>query len=356
MNKHIVQKTQPSGQILETARKLFRSREATSIIFIILLFLGVGMINPNFLSVDSIMLCFNGSVVYTVIAVGIAFVIITGEIDVSVGATLGISAAVSASMIRDGQPWALAFMTAVCIGLCVGLINGMGVTMLKIPSIIMTLGINGIVRGAIYIYTDGKWVENLPFAYKALSQGRIFDTVTWFYLSALILTAAIHILLAHTKKGKYFAATGDNVNGATLLGIPVKLTKLLSFVICSVLAAVGGLLYVSRVGFVTPIAGSGYEMKVIAACVLGGISLSGGVGSVLGAAVGAVIMASISRVLVFMGFSSDYDNTITGILLIFIVVTDALLQHRSVEMARRQRLSAKTDNHSAKVQEVSDIG
>ena len=125
-------------------------------------------------------------------------------------------------------------------------------------------------------------------------------------------------------------------------GIPVDSTKFMAFVLCGLLAAAGGVLYVSRVGFVTPIAGNGYEMKVIAACVLGGISLSGGVGSVIGAGVGAAIMASISRVLVFVGLSSDYDNTITGILLIIIVVSDALIRRRAVEKARRERLAAKT--------------
>ena len=101
-------------------------------------------------------------------------------------------------------------------------------------------------------------------------------------------------------------------------------------------------MFVSRVGFVTPMAGNGYEMKAIAACVLGGISLTGGVGSLIGAAIGATLMSSISRMLVFLGISSDYDNTITGILLITIVVVDALMQNYASEKARRTRLSAKT--------------
>ena len=112
-------------------------------------------------------------------------------------------------------------------------------------------------------------------------------------------------------------------------------------------ASAAGLAYVSRVGFVTPTAGSGYEMKAIAACVLGGISLSGGVGSVLGAALGAMIMSSISRLLVFVGLSSNYDNAITGVLLITIVLADALLQRHSREKARRERLSAKTASSEA---------
>ncbi|MCE5343808.1 MAG: ABC transporter permease, partial [Eubacteriales bacterium] len=127
-----------------------------------------------------------------------------------------------------------------------------------------------------------------------------------------------------------------------------------AFVLCGLLSAVGGVLFVSRVGFVTPIAGSGYEMKVIAACVLGGISLTGGVGSVIGAGVGAAIMASISRILVFVGLSSDYDDTITGILLIIIVVSDSLIRRRAVEQARRQRLSAKTQHGMADGKEAME--
>lgn len=323
-------------------KKLLHSRELTSIVFIIVMFLGVGAINPTFLTVSNIWLCLNSSVVYTVVAVGIALVIITGEIDVSVGATLGMAAAVSGTMVRDGQPWALAIAAALLVGLVVGSINGFGVVVLKIPSIIMTLGINGIVRGLIYVYTDGKWIENIPFDFKSLAQGRLFGTVTYFYLGAVILIVLVHLFLTKSKYGRYFAAVGDNTGGATLLGIPVDATKFAAYALCGVFAAVGGVLFVARVGFVTPIAGNGYEMKVIAACILGGISLSGGVGSVIGAGVGAAIMASISRVLIFIGLSSDYDDTITGILLIVIVVSDALLRRRTVEKARRERLSAKT--------------
>ncbi len=322
-------------------KKLLKVRELTSVLFLVFLFVGVGLVNANFLTFQNIMLSLNSGVVYTIIAIGIAFVIITGEIDVSVGATMGMSAAVFATLIRDGSNWTVAALIAVSIGLVIGLVNGVGVTVLRIPSIIMTLGLSGIVRGLMYVYTEGKWVENLPAGFKALAQVSV-GPITLFYLSALVFMVIVHVILTRTKKGRYLAAVGDNLGGATLLGIPVTGVKVASFALCGMLAAAGGILYVSRVGFVTPTAGSGYEMKVIAACVLGGISLTGGVGSVIGAAVGAAIMASISRVLVFLKFSSDYDNTITGILLITIVVADALLQRQAKERARRARLVART--------------
>lgn len=321
---------------------LLKRRELSALLFIVLIFLIVGIINPAFLTFNNIMLCFNSSVVYTVVAIGIAFVIITGEIDVSVGATVGLSATVAGCMIRDGEPWAVALLLAVGIGLAVGAINGLGVVVFRIPSIIMTLGTNSIIRGLMYVYTDGKWVENIPFEFKALSQLKFFDTLTYFYLIVLLAMLLIHIYMTHAKKGKYFAAVGDNPAGANLLGIPVELTKFISFLLCGVFASLGGIIFVSRVGFVTPIAGIGYEMKVIAACVIGGISLSGGVGNMIGAAIGAALMASISRVLVFIGLPSNLDDTITGILLIIIVVVDAVIRKNSFEKARCERLSVKT--------------
>lgn len=323
-------------------KKLLHSREVTALGFIIVMFLGVGAVNPNFLTPNNILLLFNSSVVYTVVAMGIALVIMTGEIDVSVGSILGMAAAVSGSMLRDGKPWSLAILAAVAVGLAVGFVNGLGVTVLRIPSIIMTLGINGIVRGLIYVYTGGRWVENIDPAFKALSQSRFMGGLTWFYIAALVLAVLLHLILTRTHKGRFVAAVGDNAGGANLLGIPVDGTKWIAFVLSGLMAALGGVLYVSRVGFVTPIAGAGYEMTVIAACVLGGISLSGGVGSVLGAAIGAVIMSSIPRVLVFIGLASTYDDTITGVLLIVIVVFDALIRTRAIERARRERLSLRS--------------
>ena len=321
---------------------LLKRRELSALIFLALIFLVVGAINPAFLTINNILLCFNSSVVFAIVAIGIAFVIITGEIDVSVGATVGLSATVVGCLVRDGNPWFTSCLIGLAIGLLVGAVNGFGVVVFRIPSIIMTLGTNGIVRGLMYVYTDGKWVENIPFEFKALAQYKLFDTFTYFYLFVILLMILIYAYMTKAKKGKYFAAVGDNAAGANLLGIPVDLTKFIAFLLCGVFSSIGGIIFVSRVGFVTPIAGIGYEMKVIAACVIGGISLSGGVGNMIGAAIGAALMASISRLLVFIGLPSNLDDTITGILLIIIVVVDAIIRRNSIEKARCERLSVKT--------------
>ncbi len=323
-------------------KKTIRSYEMNSFLFLAVLIFLVGLVNPDFWQPISIFNCFNDSVVFTLLAVGSAFVILTGEIDVSVGSILGITAAVFATMLRDGSSWGMAVLMAILIGAGLGAINGWGVAVLRIPSLIFTLGINGVVRGLIYVFTKGAWVENLPAEYTKLSHTFLVGEITVFYALTLIVVLAGHFILTRTKKGKYFIAVGDNEAGAVLVGIPATETKIAAYVLSGIFAAVAGMIYTSRIGFITPLAGSSYEMKAIAACVLGGISLAGGKGSVVGAAIGAVIMSSISRILVFLGFSSDYDNTITGILLIAIVVMNTLVQNRTILQNRRQVLLART--------------
>lgn len=323
-------------------------RELTSLLFLVLLFAIVGLFNPQFISAKNISASFNTSVIYTLVAIGMAFTIFIGEIDVSVGSTLGFVATVVGSMLRDGQNWAFAFIVGIVIGAAIGLFNGWGVSIMKVPSLIFTLGTNGILRGLMYIYNNGAWVENLPKEFKDFSSATLFGDITIYYTCVIVLMIITHFLLEGTEKGKYFKAVGDNADAATLVGIPVKKTMVSSYVICGVLSAIAGILFCSRIGFVTPSSGAGYEMKAVAACVLGGISLAGGTGTVIGASIGAVIMASISYLLVFMGFSSNFDNAITGIILIAIVVSDSILHKRLLENNRRLRLSARTSNHNAR--------
>ena len=204
----------------------------------------------------------------------------------------------------------------------------------------MTLGTMGIIRGIIYVYTEGRWITALPDGF--ISMARVsFLGISIFYWIAIFIAVAGTIFMSNIRQGRYFAAIGDNATCAVFLGIPVRFTKTLAFVLSGFFAAAGGIMFASRVGMVAPMAGTGYEMRAIAACVLGGVSLSGGVGSLIGASIGALIIASIRPILVFLNFTAD-DDMITGIILIIIIVADALLHRRVTEQARRQRLLAKT--------------
>ena len=327
---------------MNKAKNLFKARWMSSLIFLLALFVITGIADPQFRNYSSIISCFNSATMYTLLAVGIAFVIMTGEIDVSIGATLGITAAMTGMIAQ--QNGSVLMMLAACIatGAVVGLVNGTGVAYFGVPSLIFTLGTNSVIRGLIYILTDGRTIENFGGVIASYGNKTVFAEITIYYAIALALVAISHIVLTKTRKGKYFIAVGDNAGGANLVGISVLGTKILAYILCGLFAGLGGFVFASKYGQVMTVAGNGYEMTAIAACVLGGISLSGGLGNMVGAALGAVIMSSISRLLVFIGLPSTYDNTITGIMLIVIVVVDALAQRRAIEMARRKRLLSRT--------------
>lgn len=326
--------------------KFIKKRELTVIIFLLILFSLVGIKNPSFISLSNIMLTLKGSVMYIALAIGMAFVILTKEIDVSVGSILGMSAAVAATMLRNDKSLFSIITVTLLVGALSGIINGVGVTKFKIPSIVMTLGTNGILRGLMFIYTGGKWVENLPDYFKSASQATLFKGVNTFVVVTFVVMALIHLYLTKVKSGKYFAAVGDNVDGANLIGIKVNFMKIIAFVISGLFASIAGMVYVSQVGFVGNVAGNGTEMTAIAACVLGGVSLNGGVGSVLGATFGAILMNSINTALVFLKVPAYWNNTISGLLLIIIVSSDALINRYLANNAVKQRLSVKTDHGS----------
>lgn len=325
---------------MDKLKKILKAREMTSFLCLVALFLVVGVINPSFLTVGNILNCLNGAVVYTILAAGIAFVILVGEIDCSIGATLCMCASVCCCMIRDGAPFGVGVLAALGVGALIGLFNGWGVAILKIPSLIFTVGVMGTVRGLVYVYTNCKWVENLPPYYTQIAQAKV-GGLTGIYIFAIALTIIAYILTTKTRQGQYFVAVGNNAGGADLVGIPAKKVKLIAYVLCGIFAAIAGIVYGTRVGFIQPSTGNGYEMTAIAACVLGGLSLNGGVGSLLGSAIGAVIISSISRLLVFIGLSSDYNDAITGIILIAIVVFDAVNQANGEKKIRRARLLAR---------------
>lgn len=330
-------------------RKLLKARWSSSLIFLILLFLVTGIANPGFLSYSNIIACFNSATMYTLLAIGIAFVIMTGEIDVSIGAVLGLSASVTGMIAQQGGGIGQMLLYVLLIGAAVGLFNGMGVAFFGVPSLIFTLGTNGVLRGIIYMVTEGRTIENFGGPVAVYGNMSLFADISLYYIIALAVVAAAHIITTRTRKGKYFIAVGDNAGGANLVGISVVRTKMIAYVICGVMAGIAGYVFASKYGQVMNVAGNGYEMTAIAACVLGGISLSGGLGNMIGAAIGAVIMSSISRLLVFIGLPSTYDNTITGVMLIVIVVVDALTQRRSIENARRKRLLSRTESQEGGV-------
>ncbi|GMO01687.1 ABC transporter permease [Parageobacillus thermoglucosidasius] len=306
--------------------RLLKVRELSILSFMIVFFIFVGSINNEFITGDSVSLMVKSSVILLVMAVGQSFVLFTSNIDVSIGSIMGLSAAVCGVLLTNNiNVWLVIFIVLI-IGAVIGLINGIGVSYFKIPAIIMTLGMLGIIRGIMLIYTEGMWIEEIPNFYKKLSNLKILGIVLPVWVAIAILIVA-HIYLTRTKFGRYFYAVGDNEEGARLVGLPVQKVKVLAFIFSGISASVAGLIFVMNIGFVPNQTGSGIELQVIAAAVLGGVSLTGGLGSIVGAGLGAVFFTIINNSLVYLKIPAYWNNAISGLLLLLIVVGDSRLQN-----------------------------
>lgn len=305
--------------------RFLKARELSILVFMIAYILFVGSINQDFLAGDSISLLVKASVILLVMAIGQSFVLFTSNIDVSVGSLMGLSAAVCGVLLTSGVTIWLVLPIVILVGAFVGLINGVGVAYLKIPSIIMTLGMLGVIRGTMLIYTKGMWIEDIPNFFKKLS-GLKFLGLNFPVWIVLLLLLVAHLCLTRTKFGRYFYAVGDNVEGARLVGIPVKKVTVLAFILSGVSAAIAGMVFVMNIGFVPNQTGTGLELQVIAAAVLGGVSLTGGIGSVVGAGIGALFFTVINNSLIYLKIPAYWNNAISGFLLLVIVVGDSRFQ------------------------------
>jgi AI-2 transport system permease protein len=305
--------------------RLLKARELSIVLLLFAYILFVSSINTDFFSRDSFSLLIKASVILLVLAVGQSFVLFTSNIDVSVGSIMGLSAAVCGVLLTSGVQLWIVLPVVLFVGSLVGLVNGIGVSHLKVPSIIMTLGMLGVIRGMMLIYTKGMWIENIPNYYKKLANLKFMgiNLSVWIVLLLLVLA---HIWLTKSRFGRYFFAVGDNRDGASLVGIPVQKITVLAFILSGVSAAIAGLIFVMNIGFVPNQTGTGLELQVIAAAVLGGVSLTGGLGTVIGAGLGALFLTTITNSLIYLKIPAYWNNGIFGLLLLLIVIGDSKFQ------------------------------
>ncbi len=310
------------------------SRELLVTGLLVALILLTALANPHVLQFKSLVEILNASLTLVLITLGEMFVILTRGIDVSVGASAGLAATVLGTVLNLGWGLPAAIGAALATGLAAGAVNAFGITVLRVPPIIMTLGTLGIYRGLMRIITGGSWIENLPQSIKAPNLWHFLGVpfFVWVTLAVLLLTAWVAL---RYRPARYFYAVGDNEAGAYLLGLPVRATQFLAYTLAGLFAALAAVVFTSQIGFVSMNAAEGYELKAIAANVLGGVSLTGGVGTPLGAAVGALFMTAVHSMLIFLGVPGVWDNAFAGVILLLVVFADFRLR-RSLELRRRQ--------------------
>ncbi|HHS9952097.1 autoinducer 2 ABC transporter permease LsrC [Klebsiella quasipneumoniae] len=314
-------------------KTLFKNRELSAFFAIVALFAVLVALNPAYFSLQTLAMIFASSQILCLLALGATLVMLTRNIDVSVGSTVGLSAIAVGVALNNGYGLATAIAFALAIGALAGAFNGLLVVGLRIPAIVATLGTLGLYRGVMLLWTGGKWIEGLPDSLKSLSEPAFIGVspLGWLVLALLLVGGW---LLSRTASGRDFYVVGDNLAAARQLGVAVNRTRMLAFTLNGMLAACAGIVFAAQIGFVPNQTGSGLEMKAIAACVLGGISLLGGTGTLLGAFLGAFFLTQIDTVLVLFRLPAWWNDFIAGLVLLGVLVLDGRLRQA---LARHQR-------------------
>lgn len=287
------------------------------VIALLLLILVASLVSDRFLTVPNLLNILRQVAIVGILAMGQTFVILTAGIDLSVGAILGLSVVLFASLL-EGHGLAVAIPLGLCAGIAVGLVNGIGVAYARIPAFIMTLGMLSFARGLAFIHTGGTPIPILNENYYYVGNGYVLGMPipALIFIATLVVSA---IVLRLTPFGRCVYAIGSNEDAARLSGVPVRRYKMLVFVVCGFMAALAGMVFSSQLSVGTPIAGQGYELDAIAAVVVGGTSLFGGKGSVFGTFVGTLIIGILANILNLTGVDPFVQQLAKGALIVVAV-------------------------------------
>jgi ribose transport system permease protein len=291
------------------------------------LFIGLAIASPHFLTGPNLSTVVRQTAVINIMALGMTLIIISGGIDLSVGSILALGGFVGTRVMAQGYSIPAGIAIGIATGAMCGLANGLFITRLRVNPFIVTLGTMGIYRGVTLLVSNGLPVHSIPRAFSFLGSGDLLGVplVLWILLACAVM---MHIVLEHTRLGRYAFSIGSNPDAAFYAGIPVAFHVTSVFAIAGGLTGLSGMIEASRLMSGQPTAGQGYELQAIAAVVIGGGSLRGGEGSVLGTLVGAFIMGLLSDGSDLLGINPYWQQVIIGGVIIVAVWLDELRKRR----------------------------
>ncbi len=297
-----------------------------SLIGLIVFSIIISFLSNRFLTLGNASNVLRQSSINAILSVGMTFVILTGGIDLSVGSIFAFSGAITAFLVSIGQNFFLSIIAGLVVGTVIGLINGFFIAKAKLQPFIVTLVMMTIFRGATLVFTDGKPInvgyEKNAEIFAKFGNGYLFDIIPIPIVVMVIVIAIAYFILNKTTVGRYVYAIGGNEDATKLSGINVTKVKLFVYGISGLLSALAGIIITARLGSAQPTAGEGYELDAIAAVVLGGTSLSGGVGTVLGTIVGVLIIGILNNALNLLNVSSYYQLLAKGLVILIAVLLD----------------------------------
>jgi len=313
-------------------------REAGIGLALILLIILFSIFAPRFASVTNLTNIFTQISINTALAVGMTFVILLGGIDLSVGSVLALATVVAGQTITKGiwpVPIAiiLAVLAAVGVGAVCGLFNGFVTERWKIPSFIVTLGMLNIARGAALQISNSRTIFSFPQAFNAFGTKTFFGVLPFIFIVAVVLVLLGRFILNRTVFGRMIYAIGNNEEAVRLSGHNPSAYKIAAFTLCGVTVGLAAIMYMLRLNIASPILGVGFELNAIAAVVIGGTSMSGGKGSMVGTFLGACIMGVLNNGLLLIGLGDFARQMVTGAIIILAVIIDTYRVKISIQTA-----------------------
>lgn len=290
---------------------------------LLVLIVFLSFLKPEFMSIANVLNIFKQASITSILGIGMTFVLLSGGIDLSVGSVVALSSVIAAyvGINNPDAPIILCFIVAIAVGVVCGAINGFGIAWIGFPPFIMTLGMMGIARGAAQVFTNGVPLFGVSSQFARVAGGVTFGIPNLvFYMAAIF--ALSYVVLSKTIFGRRIYAIGGNQEAARLSGVNVKSHTLIVYLICGGLAGLCGMLMASRITSGNATAASTYEMDAIAAAVIGGVSMTGGLGSVVGTVIGAFLLITIQNGFDILGISPFYKTIVQGVIIVLAVFID----------------------------------
>lgn len=311
-----------------------------TLLILILICLIASQLSPVFFTLANFSNVARQTSITAILAAGMTFVILTGGIDLSVGSVLAVSGAIGAGILAGTNNVGLALLVMLALGAAFGLINGVLITRMSMPPFIATLATMVIARGVTMVYTKGYPIAVGNDTFSFLGRGDIAGIYVPILIMIVIYLIGYYIL-KNTRFGRYVFSTGGNEEATMLSGINVKRVKTLVYIISGALASLAGIILTARLSSAQPTAGQGMELDAIAAVILGGTSLSGGLGTIGGTIVGAFILGVLSNILNLMNVNPFYQDIVKGLVIIIAVVTDSKFKNISFKLMEKQSVEPK---------------
>jgi ribose/xylose/arabinose/galactoside ABC-type transport system permease subunit len=306
-----------------TRRTLFRKREFTVFGLIVVLAVVFSLTTERFLSMSNLTNLLLQLAGTAICAIGMTMIIITGGIDVSVGSMLGMSSVVAGKLLMGNAPVLLVVLAAMGVGLLMGLTNGSLIAYGKVPPIIVTLGMLNIIRSLLFQLLGGRWISGVPPAIRVIGLGKWLGIPISMWIAVLLILFFSYFLNSRPL-GRAIYALGNNPEAARVSGVNLARTTLFVYALTGVLVGFAGLIYVARTGIVQTNTGTGFELEVIAAVVLGGTSILGGKGTVIGSLLGAFLVGIIKNGMILLNVPALSEGLVIGALILISVVIDVI--------------------------------